>query len=97
MEYFIRENSWIAKLAARKLRSGRVAMVLGKTIHLHNTTASEFLQDHRWLQHELCHVRQFQRYGYLGFLIRYLWESILHGYHNNRFEQEARAAATSQV
>lgn len=91
-QHRIRENSWIAKIAARKLRSQRVAIVLGKTIHLFNTSTEEFLRDRKWVKHELCHIRQFQRYGYMGFIIRYLWESILHGYHDNRFEQEARAA-----
>lgn len=91
-KFFVKENSWIAKIAAIKLRTHSVAMVLGKTIHLHNASKEEFLQNERWLKHELCHIRQFKRYGYLSFLIRYLWESILKGYHNNKYEVEARAA-----
>ena len=93
MKYRIRENSWIAKIAARKLRSQRVAIVLGKTIHLFNTSTEEFLRDRKWVKHELCHIRQFKLYGYMGFIVRYLLESILHGYHDNKFEKEARAAA----
>jgi hypothetical protein len=91
-DIIIRENSWLAAIAARKLRSSRVAMVLGKTIHLHNTTREEFLSNKRWLKHELCHVEQFKKFGLIGFLARYLFESILKGYHNNKYEAEARQA-----
>jgi hypothetical protein len=69
-----------------------VAMALGKTIHLHNTTKADFLQDERWLKHELCHVKQFQQYGFVQFIMLYLWESVKNGYYNNRFEKEARQA-----
>ena len=95
MNYSIKENSWIAKFAAKKLRSERVAIVIGKTIHLHNTTKQDFLNDEKWVKHELCHVKQFQQNGYLLFIIKYLWESIKHGYHNNRYEIEARSAESS--
>lgn len=90
--YVIKENSWIAKLASLKLRSKRVAIVLGKTIHLHNTSQQVFLKDERWVKHELCHVKQFQHYGYVSFIAKYLWESIKNGYYNNKYEVEAREA-----
>lgn len=91
-EYLIKENSFIAKLAAFKLRSEIVAIVIGKTIHLHNTPSAEFLKDERWLKHELCHVKQFKENGYLFFIVKYLWESVINGYYNNKYEAEARAA-----
>lgn len=91
-EFIIKENSLLAKIAAFKLGSRQVAMVLGKTIHLHNTTKDEFLQNPRWVKHELCHVRQFKQHGYVPFIIKYLWESIRSGYYNNKYEAEARAA-----
>src|SRR5690349_17253209 len=90
--FHIRENSFIARIAALKLRSKRVAMVLGKTIHLHNTSASEFLANERWVRHELAHIRQFRQYGFFSFLVRYLVESVRSGYYRNRFEAEAREA-----
>ncbi len=65
---------------------------MGKTIHLHKTTKQNFLKDERWLKHELCHVQQFKQYGYMIFIIKYLWESIKHGYYNNKYEVEARIA-----
>ena len=91
-KFIIKENSWLARLAAIKLGSNAVAMVLGKTIHLHNTTKTDFLQDERWLKHELCHIKQFKEHGYVAFILKYVWESIRKGYYNNRFEVEARKA-----
>jgi hypothetical protein len=91
-EFIIKENSWLAKIAAWKLRSDSVAMVLGKTIHLHNTSKENFLNDERWLKHELCHIKQFKDHGYFMFVVKYLRESIRKGYYNNRFEVEARKA-----
>jgi len=90
--YSIKENSWIAKLAALKLRSKQVAIVIGKTIHLHNTSEQEFLKDERWVKHELCHVRQFKENGLILFIAKYLWESMKKGYYNNKYEVEAREA-----
>jgi hypothetical protein len=88
----IKENSWLARIAAWKLRSDSVAMVLGKTIHLYNSTKENFLNDERWLKHELCHIKQFKEHGYFMFVVKYLWESLRKGYYNNRFEVEARNA-----
>ncbi len=88
----IKENSWLAKIAAKKLGTQHVAMVLGKTIHLYNTSKEHFLKDEKWLKHELCHIQQFKQHGYIGFIIKYLWESLRKGYYNNKFEIEAREA-----
>lgn len=82
----------MAKIAAKKLRSASVAMVIGSTIHLHNTSREEFLQNENWVKHELCHIRQYKQHGIAAFLIKYVWESVKKGYYNNRFEVEARAA-----
>jgi hypothetical protein len=91
-DFIIKENSWLAKIAAFKLGTRSVAMVLGKTIHLYNTTEAAFLQDEKWVKHELCHIRQFKEHGYFLFIVKYVWESIRKGYYNNRFEVEARQA-----
>ena len=90
--YHIKENSWVAKIAAKKLHSNAVAIVLGKTIYLHNTTREDFLKDERWVKHEICHVQQFQQHGFFMFIIKYLYESIKVGYYKNKFEIEAREA-----
>ncbi|MBE7173413.1 MAG: DUF4157 domain-containing protein [Williamsia sp.] len=90
MDCYIKENSPIARIAARKLRADAAAIVVGRTIHLYNASRREFLSNPRWLRHELVHIRQFRRYGFLSFIARYLWESLLNGYTNNKYEAEAR-------
>ena len=89
--FYIKENSWLAAIAAKKLGTTSVAMVLGKTIHLYGTTKQKFLADECWVKHELCHVKQFAEHGYFVFIIKYLWESLRKGYYNNKYEVEARA------
>lgn len=94
--YHIKEKSLIARLAAWKLKAGKAAIVIGKTIHLHNTSSQEFLNDRKWLLHELKHIEQFKQYGFLSFIFLYLWESIRHGYTNNKYEIEARGAENDE-
>ena len=88
----IKENSWRAKVACKVMKSNGVAIVFGKTIHLYGITEAEFLSSKTLVKHELKHVEQYQHNGYFGFLIKYLWECMRHGYYNNRFEIEARQA-----
>ena len=47
------------------------------------------------LLHELAHVRQFQASA--GFPFAYVWESFRRGYHQNRFEVEARQYAAHRL
>lgn len=91
-QYSIKENSLVARIAAWKLSVSSVAIVFGSTIHLWNCSKQEFLQNEKWVKHELCHIRQYQQHDYWGFILKYLWESLLKGYYNNRFEVEAREA-----
>ena len=88
----IKENSWLAKLGAKRLKSGRVALVFRHTIHLYNVSSEEFLSSKTWVLHELKHVEQYERLGTIGFLWKYLLESRRNGYLNNSLEQEARNA-----
>ena len=92
MNYRLKENSWIARIAARKMKSHRVAIVFGEVIHLHNISKEQFLADERLVKHELCHVKQYKEHGFVLFLVKYLIESVRKGYYNNRFEVEARRA-----
>ncbi|MEO7983141.1 MAG: DUF4157 domain-containing protein [Bacteroidota bacterium] len=92
MKVRIKENSWIAKMAAAKLKADRVAIVFGKTIHLHQTSKEDFLQDTDWVCHELKHVEQYHQNGFIGFLTKYLFDWMRNGYYNNKFEVEARAS-----
>ena len=95
--FIVKENSWLAGVAAWKLRSDAVAMVLGKTIHLHNISKADFLRNKRLLRHELCHVKQYQQHGVIWFLVQYLFESVRKGYYKNKFEVEARKAEEEPV
>lgn len=95
MKVRIKEQSWLAWLAARNLGTATMALTLGRTIHLHHTTKADFLADKAWVCHELAHVLQFRKYGFIPFLVRYTWESIKNGYRNNRWEVEARAAESN--
>jgi Domain of unknown function (DUF4157) len=88
----IKERSLLARIAAWWLGVKVVALTWGETIHLHGADTRALLQDKSWLRHELKHVEQFRRYGFLKFLILYVWETLRKGYHQNRFELEARAA-----
>jgi len=92
IDYRIREDSWVARMATIKLGYRRAAVVIGRTIYLSGATREEFLADEKWTRHECCHLAQYRKYGTVQFVLRYLRESLLHGYHNNRFEIEARQA-----
>lgn len=92
MNIKIKENSLIAKYAAKKLKTKDVAIVIGKTIHLYGATKNDFLSNKEWMRHELKHVEQTMKFGLVNFLGLYLLDSIKNGYHYNRFEKEARAA-----
>ena len=92
ISFRIKERSFIARLAAWKLKSHAAAIVIGKTIHLHNAGRGEFVSNKQWLRHELKHIEQFCRYGFIPFLFMYTLETIRHGYSNNKFEIEARTA-----
>ena len=92
MKVRIKENSWVAKLAAAKMKADKVAIVFGNTIHLHNTSRNEFLHHKEWVCHELKHVHQYQQNGFVGFIAKYLFDWVKNGYYGNRFEVEARAS-----
>ncbi len=69
-----------------------MAIVFGRNIYLIGIPAKEFIKDKIWLQHELKHVAQYRQLGFIFFIASYSWESIKNGYHNNKYELEARNA-----
>ncbi|MBS1775668.1 MAG: DUF4157 domain-containing protein [Bacteroidetes bacterium] len=93
----IKENSWLARWAAKKMKCNSVALVVGRTIYLHNRSPSQFLQDKQWVLHELKHVEQYQKNGWIRFLWLYGLETLKNGYANNRFEVEARASVHDET
>ncbi|NML36667.1 DUF4157 domain-containing protein [Chitinophaga sp. G-6-1-13] len=88
----IQVDSGLARIAAKVMRVKAVAMVLGRTIHLYGASRLEFLSDIAWVRHEACHVMQYQQYGMIGFLTRYLYQSARWGYYHNPLEVAARKA-----
>lgn len=67
------------------------AITLWRTVFL----APGVRLDPELLLHELRHVHQFQASQAFPFL--YLWESLRRGYHDNRFEADARAYAARRI
>lgn len=92
MTIFIKEKSWIAKIAATKLRSSSCAIVFFNTIYLHCITKEEIIYNTELLRHEVMHIKQWKREGAFLFLYKYIKYSIQFGYYNNPLEIEARKA-----
>ncbi len=90
MKVYVKENSYLAKLAARRLKTTQVAIVFGNVIYLWNVSKNDFIQNTSWLRHEVAHVHQYKQYGFTRFILLYLLEASRNGYKNNRFEIEAR-------
>lgn len=90
-QVFVKENSWLAKCGAKKLKANAIALTIGNTIYLHNANKEQLIQNTTWLCHELMHVKQYEKLGTVRFLAIYIFEWIVKGYYNNRFEVEARA------
>ena len=90
-------HSPLARIARLVLRAPRVAMVVGRTVHLSGATRAQFLADAEWVAHEQVHLRQYREHGLLPFLWKYLAESARMGYYRNRFEVEAREEAARAV
>jgi hypothetical protein len=67
------------------------AITLWRTVFL----GSHVRLDPELLLHELRHVHQFQANP--AFPLLYVWETLLHGYHRNRFEADARAYAAQRL
>mgnify|MGYP007096026181 FL=1 len=97
MKVTIRERSLVAWVASQVLAEKQVAIVTGSTIHLWNTSRAAFLENRSWVLHELTHVHQFRKYGWLKFVFLYLAESVKKGYFNNRFEVEARLSENREA
>lgn len=93
----IKERSFAARLAAFALKSSAAAIVFGNTVHLWNVSKASFLANERWVLHELEHVFQYRRLGFIRFLLMYVWESLRKGYSRNRFEAEARRAESGKI
>jgi hypothetical protein len=72
-------------------RTSVAAITLWRTVFL----ARHAPLDAELLLHELRHVHQFEASA--AFPLLYLWETLLCGYHRNRFEADARAYASGRL
>lgn len=83
---------WLKQLGHRLLLSNWLAITIDRWIFAWRPL------DDAELAHELTHVRQWQRYGFIGYIVAYMRESARQKragkdrYRDNRFEVEARAA-----
>ncbi len=87
----MKRAAWLPKLAGVLSGFGApaAAVTLGRTIVVHPSVqiTSELVR------HELAHVRQWQQERWL-FPVRYAWNHMRYGYHDNPYEVAARAAET---
>jgi len=66
---------WLRPFLARDV----IAITLGRTIHVSAAVADRPREKiEALLRHELAHVRQVNRYGLIGFLVRYAAEFVRH-------------------
>lgn len=86
-------DSWIARLF---LKASYTAFTFREHVFVKypESELSE-LRRTRLLKHEAKHIDQYDRYGTVGFLLRYLWYHIRYGYLENPLEIEARKAANA--
>ena len=70
---------------------GYDGITFGKYVFL----TEEASKDPKFVKHEECHVLQYRQYGFIGFLVRYIYYFFKYGYINNPFEVEARKYAES--
>jgi len=92
----VKEQSFVARLAAGKVGAKSVAIGFGETIFLYGASKQELLNNKQWLCHEIMHVLQYKREGFIRFLIKYVWLSLRFGYQNNPLELEAQQAANDK-
>lgn len=89
----LRHSTLIPRIAGwlSGMNGPAAAVTLGRTILVEpHARVSE-----RLIQHELAHVRQWERQPRV-FPFRYIAAHIRHGYGDNPFEQDARAAEARQ-
>jgi len=84
-------NSKIAKLFGKIHNDNEYAVTTSKNCSRYSVDES-LVTDH-WRLHENEHKKQYAELGWCNFMIQYIWESIIHGYTNNKFEVAARKAA----
>jgi hypothetical protein len=90
----VRAGRWIPAVGGwlSGHRGPAAAVTLGRTIVVHPGAALSA----RLLRHEVAHIRQWQRRP-LTFPLHYAWLHLRHGYADNPYEIEARAAERTEA
>lgn len=83
-------NSKIAKLIGKINGCDHYAVTISSTCTLYSEPKDYVMDNLTWVRHEGIHKAQYIRYGWFGFIIRYLWYSLRFGYTRNPLEREAR-------
>lgn len=88
------------------VRGGATATTVGHHIRIHERYKAPFKKYREWgislLRHELGHVVQFERHGFLVFTLLYSIEWVRSrgwqkdGWHRNRYEREAELIANRE-
>lgn len=89
----LRQGGWIPALGGLLARAAgpAAAVTLRNTVVVHPRARLT----RRLLAHELEHVRQWREDRW--FPLRYTWETLRSGYHDNHYEVQARAAAERAI
>lgn len=89
----VQESRLVTRMAGwlAGMKGSAAAVTLGRTILVHPRAALT----ERLLRHELAHVSQWERQPH-AFPFHYVLSHIRHGYGDNPFEAEARAAETGR-
>ena len=61
IHYHIKEQSFIARIAAFNLRKDHAAIVIHRTIHLWGISKADFQAQLRYVNHEFQHLYQYQQ------------------------------------
>jgi hypothetical protein len=85
-----RFNSRVARIFAKLNGCTNYAVTISETRTLYSCDEAYMKSVPGWENHENEHKKQYVRYGWFGFMARYLWWSLRYGYHNNPLEREAR-------
>ncbi len=89
------EAGWVARLLSSKLFAGTgiSAITLGHKINFRKLDRYDPHSPRglALLAHELKHVEQFERYGRVGFYVKYLWDYLRYGYGKERLAIEEEA------
>lgn len=90
----IRAGRWVPILGGwlSGLATPAAAVTLGRTI----VVRPDVRLTGRLLRHELAHVEQWRRQP-VTFPLRYVWQHLKHGYRDNPYEVEARAAESTET